>query len=76
VTSEIDRAALARDDGLSLVARPWRLAAWTWHAATQQLASCAAAEILDGLLIRPGFAVGKLAANVVWCELEAAASSG
>jgi ornithine decarboxylase len=30
-----------------------RLAAGTWHAATQQLASCAAAEVLDGLLIRP-----------------------
>jgi hypothetical protein len=31
-----------------------RLAAGAWHAATQQLASCAAAEVLDGFLIRPG----------------------
>jgi hypothetical protein len=36
-----------------------RLAAAAWHAVTQQLASCAAAEALDDLLIRPGcLAVG------------------
>jgi hypothetical protein len=36
-----------------------RLAATAWHAVTQQLASCAAAEALDDLLIRPGcLAVG------------------
>jgi hypothetical protein len=29
-----------------------------WHAITQQLASCAAAEALDGLLIRPGCLAG------------------
>jgi hypothetical protein len=31
-----------------------RLAAGAWHAVTQQLASCAAAEVLDSLVIRPG----------------------
>ena len=30
-----------------------RLAAGIWHAVTQQLASCAAAEALDGFVIRP-----------------------
>jgi len=35
-----------------------RLAAGTWHAVTQQLASCAAAEALDGFLIRPGCMAG------------------
>ena len=35
-----------------------RLAAGTWHAVTQQLASCAAAEALDGFLIRPGCLAG------------------
>jgi hypothetical protein len=29
-----------------------------WHAATQQLVSCAAAEVLDGFLIRPGCLAG------------------
>jgi hypothetical protein len=31
-----------------------RLAVGAWHALTQQLASCAAAEVLDSLVIRPG----------------------
>jgi len=72
-----------------------RLAAGAWHAVTRQLASCAAAEALDGFLIRPGclagaawlarplpggvwlgFAVGKLAADVAWYGLEAAARRG
>ena len=35
-----------------------RLAAGTWHAVTQQLASCAAAEALDGFLIHPGCLAG------------------
>lgn len=35
-----------------------RLAAGAWHAATQQLASCAAAEALDFFLIRPGCLAG------------------
>ena len=72
-----------------------RLAAGTWHAVTQQLASCAAAEALDGFLVRPGclagaawlarplpggvwlgFAVGKVAADVAWYGMEAAARRG
>jgi ornithine decarboxylase len=35
-----------------------RLAAGAWHAITQQLASCAAAEALDGLAVRPGCLAG------------------
>lgn len=35
-----------------------RLAAGAWHAVTRQLASCAAAEVLDGFLIRPGCMAG------------------
>jgi glutamate/tyrosine decarboxylase-like PLP-dependent enzyme len=35
-----------------------RLAAGMWHAVTQQLASCAAAEALDGFLVRPGCLAG------------------
>lgn len=35
-----------------------RLVAGTWHAVTQQLVSCAAAEFLDGFLIRPGCLAG------------------
>ena len=35
-----------------------RLAAGTWHAVTRQLASCAAAEALDGFVIRPGCLAG------------------
>ena len=31
-----------------------RLAAGVWHAVTEQLASCAVAEAVDGFLIRPG----------------------
>jgi hypothetical protein len=35
-----------------------RLAAGTWHAVREQLASCAVAEAMDGLLIRPGCIAG------------------
>ena len=35
-----------------------RLAAGAWHAVTEQLASCAVAEAMDGFLIRPGCLVG------------------
>jgi ornithine decarboxylase len=35
-----------------------RLAAGTWHAVSQQLASCAAAETLDAFLVRPGCLAG------------------
>jgi hypothetical protein len=35
-----------------------KLAAGTWHAITHQLASCAAAEALDGFLVRPGCLAG------------------
>jgi ornithine decarboxylase len=35
-----------------------RLAAGAWHAITEQLASCAAAEAVDGFLIRPGCLAG------------------
>jgi ornithine decarboxylase len=35
-----------------------RLAAGAWHAITAQLASCAAAEAVDGLLVRPGCLAG------------------
>src|ERR1700751_5298795 len=35
-----------------------RLGAGTWHAITAQLASCAAAEALDGFLVRPGCLAG------------------
>ena len=35
-----------------------RLAAGAWHAVTRQLASCAAAEVLDFVVIRPGCLAG------------------
>lgn|SRR5512146_2256084 len=35
-----------------------RLAAGTWHAVTEQLASCAAAEAVDAFLVRPGCLAG------------------
>jgi hypothetical protein len=35
-----------------------RLAAGVWHAVREQLASCAVAEAMDGLLIRPGCLAG------------------
>jgi hypothetical protein len=35
-----------------------RLAAGAWHAVAYQLASCAAAEALDGFLVRPGCMAG------------------
>jgi ornithine decarboxylase len=51
-TTAAARRATAHLDGLR------RLAAGAWHAITQQLASCAAAEALDGLLVRPGCLTG------------------
>ena len=46
------RRATAHLDG-------WRrLAAGAWHAVTEQLASCAVAEAVDGFLIRPGCLAG------------------
>jgi len=72
-----------------------RLAAGSWHAVQEQLASCAAAEAIDAFLVRPwclagaawllrplpggvwiGFAVGKVAADVAWYGMEAAARRG
>jgi len=44
--------ATAHLDGLR------RLAAGAWHAITEQLASCALAEALDGFLVRPGCLAG------------------
>ena len=35
-----------------------RIVTGTWHAVAQQLASCAAAEALDGLAVRPGCLAG------------------
>jgi hypothetical protein len=35
-----------------------RVAAGFWHAVREQLASCAAAEVLDGVLVRPGCMAG------------------
>src|SRR5690242_19771959 len=51
-TTAAARRATAHLDGLR------RLAAGTWHAITQQLASCALAEALDGFLVRPGCLAG------------------
>ena len=50
-------AVAARQDTAHL-AGCRRLAAGTWHAVTEQLASCAAAEALDGFLVRPGCLAG------------------
>jgi hypothetical protein len=50
-------AVAARQDTADLAG--WRrLAAGIWHAITEQLASCAAAEALDGFLVRPGCLAG------------------
>jgi hypothetical protein len=51
-TAAAARRATAHLDG-------WRrLAAGAWHAVTEQLASCAVAEAVDGFLIRPGCLAG------------------
>jgi hypothetical protein len=51
-TAAVARLATAHLSGFR------RLVSGTWHAVTQQLASCAAAEVLDGFLIRPGSLAG------------------
>ena len=52
------KAALAAWRATAHLAGWRRLAAGAWHAAIEQLASCAAAETLDFLLIRPGCMAG------------------
>jgi len=52
------RTAVAAWQATAHLAGKRRLAAGAWHAVTQQLASCAAAEALDSLLIRPGCMAG------------------
>jgi hypothetical protein len=52
------KAALAARRATAHLAGWRRLAAGAWHAVTEQLASCAAAEVLDDLLIRPGCLAG------------------
>lgn len=51
-TAAAARRATAHLSGLR------RLSAGTWHAVREQLASCAAAEVLDFFLIRPGCMAG------------------
>jgi len=52
------KAALAARRATAHLAGWRRLAAGAWHAVTEQLASCVAAEVLDDLLIRPGCLAG------------------
>ena len=52
------RAALAAYRATAHLAGWRRLAAGAWHAMTQQLASCAAAEAVDFVLIRPASLAG------------------
>ena len=52
------KAALAARRATAHLAGWRRLAAGAWHAVTEQLASCAAAEVLDDVLIRPGCLAG------------------
>ena len=52
------KAALAARRATAHLAGWRRLAAGAWHAVTRQLASCAAAEVLDDALIRPGCLAG------------------
>ncbi len=52
------KAALAAVRATAHLAGWRRLAAGAWHAMTQQLASCAAAEAVDFVLIRPGCLAG------------------
>lgn len=52
------RTVLAACRATAHLAGRRRLAAAAWHAITEQLASCAAAEALDFFLIRPGCMAG------------------
>jgi hypothetical protein len=52
------KAALAACRATAHLAGARRMAAGVWHAITQQLASCAVAEALDFVLIRPGCVAG------------------
>jgi hypothetical protein len=52
------QAALAAWRGTAHLAGWRRLGAGAWHAVTQQLASCAAAEAVDFVLIRPAILAG------------------
>ena len=52
------RAALAAWRATAHLAGWRRLSAGAWHAVTQQLASCAAAEAVDFVLIRPASLAG------------------
>lgn len=53
----VKTAVAARRATVHLAGRR-RLAAGAWHAVTEQLASCLAAEALDDLLVRPGCLAG------------------
>jgi hypothetical protein len=52
------KAALAACRATAHLAGARRVAAGVWHAITDQLASCAVAEALDFVLIRPGCVAG------------------
>jgi ornithine decarboxylase len=52
------KTALAAHRATAHLAGWRRLAAGAWHAVTEQLASCALAEVLDDFLIRPGCLAG------------------
>jgi ornithine decarboxylase len=52
------KAALAARRATAHLAGWRRLAAGAWHTVKEQLTSCAAAEVLDDLLIRPGCLAG------------------
>ena len=52
------KAALAARRATAHLAGARRAAAGVWHAITEQLASCAVAEALDFVLIRPGCVAG------------------
>jgi hypothetical protein len=54
----VTKAVLAACRATAHLAGWGRLAAGAWHAVTRQLASCAAAEVLDFLVIRPGCLTG------------------
>src|SRR5262249_60712288 len=52
------KTALAARRATAHLAGARRVSAGVWHAITQQLASCAGAEALDFILIRPGCLAG------------------
>src|SRR5215472_7953288 len=52
------KTALGACRATAHLAGPRRVAAGVWHAITEQLASCAVAEALDFVLIRPGCVAG------------------